>query len=185
MGPWLADTIRQCDGLTEMMSYWTFSDVFEEQGIVKTPFYGGFGLVAEGGIPKPGFDDFALLHTLGTERLPVAADDVLATRRNNGTLVIAAWNLVEPGATGADKTFVFDFKGVAANARVTVRRVNRTHGNTLDVWKKMGSPKYPTEAQVAALRKAAEMGPPQAEPLSGGQFTLTVPPMGLAVIEIH
>ena len=27
----------QCDGLTEMMSYWTFSDVFEEQGVVKRP----------------------------------------------------------------------------------------------------------------------------------------------------
>ncbi len=46
MGPWMADTIRQCDGLTTMMSYWTFSDVFEEQGVVKKPFYGGFGLVA-------------------------------------------------------------------------------------------------------------------------------------------
>lgn len=41
MGPFLADTIRQCDGLVETMSYWTFSDVFEEQGVVKTPFYGG------------------------------------------------------------------------------------------------------------------------------------------------
>ena len=38
MGPWLADTIRQCDGLVDMMSYWTFSDVFEEQGVVKTAF---------------------------------------------------------------------------------------------------------------------------------------------------
>jgi len=36
-----------------MMSYWTFSDVFEEQGVVKTPFYGGFGILAERGIPKP------------------------------------------------------------------------------------------------------------------------------------
>src|SRR5581483_556512 len=44
MGPWLADTIRQCDGSVEEMSYWTFSDVFEEQGVVKTPFYGGYGL---------------------------------------------------------------------------------------------------------------------------------------------
>ncbi|XWK70582.1 hypothetical protein RBB80_15130 [Tunturiibacter gelidiferens] len=32
MGPWLANNIRQCDGLTESMSYWSFSDVFEEQG---------------------------------------------------------------------------------------------------------------------------------------------------------
>jgi len=28
MGPWMADTIRQCDGLVDEMSYWTFSDVF-------------------------------------------------------------------------------------------------------------------------------------------------------------
>ena len=36
MGPWLADTIRRCDGLVEMLSYWTFSDVFEEQGVVRS-----------------------------------------------------------------------------------------------------------------------------------------------------
>src|SRR5205807_4838115 len=37
MGPWLAETVRQCDGLAQDMSYWTFSDVFEEGGVVKTP----------------------------------------------------------------------------------------------------------------------------------------------------
>ena len=36
MGPGMATTIAQCDGLTKMMSYWSFSDVFEEQGVVKT-----------------------------------------------------------------------------------------------------------------------------------------------------
>ncbi len=34
MGPWLAGTIAQCAGKVQMMSYWTFSDVFEEQGVV-------------------------------------------------------------------------------------------------------------------------------------------------------
>ena len=62
MGPWMADTIRQCDGLTDMMSYWTFSDVFEEQGVVKRPFYGGYGLIAEDGLPKPAFNAFKMLH---------------------------------------------------------------------------------------------------------------------------
>ncbi len=56
MGPWMADTIRQCDGLVDILAYWTFSDVFEEQGVVKTPFYGGFGLLAEDSIPKPAFN---------------------------------------------------------------------------------------------------------------------------------
>ena len=69
MGPWLATTIAQCDGLTQMMSYWTFSDVFEEQGVVKTPFYGGFGLIAAGNIPKPSFYAMELLHRLGEQRI--------------------------------------------------------------------------------------------------------------------
>ena len=60
MGPWLADHhhAARCDGLVDSMSYWTFSDVFEEQGVVKTPFYGGYGLVAVDGIPKPAFNAF-------------------------------------------------------------------------------------------------------------------------------
>ncbi len=85
MGPWLADTIRQCDGLVDMMSYWTFSDVFEEQGVVKRPFYGGFGLLAEDGIPKPAFAAFELLHHLGEERLAVDSDSALVTRRKDGS----------------------------------------------------------------------------------------------------
>jgi xylan 1,4-beta-xylosidase len=69
MGPWLADTIRQCDGLVDILSYWTFSDVFEEQGVVKQPFYGGYGLIAAGGLPKPSFNAFKLLHRLGDVRI--------------------------------------------------------------------------------------------------------------------
>src|SRR5580704_1103173 len=68
MGPWLANNIRLCDGLTTIMSYWTFSDVFEEQGVIKTPFYGGYGLIAEGGVPKAAFNAFAMLHRLGDQR---------------------------------------------------------------------------------------------------------------------
>ncbi|PMY44387.1 glycosyl hydrolase family 39, partial [Pseudomonas sp. GW456-L12] len=84
--------ISQCDGLTEGMSYWTFSDVFEEQGVVRTPFYGGFGILAENNIPKPAYNAFAMLHELGDRRLPVASDSVLATRRPDGALAIALWN---------------------------------------------------------------------------------------------
>ncbi len=184
MGPWLADTIRRCDGLADMMSYWTFSDVFEEQGVIKTPFYGGFGLLAEGGIPKPAFDAFELLHGLGTERLPVTAENVLATRRKDGTLVIAAWNLVEPGDAGADATVVFNLKGVAANARATIHRVDSAHGDTLAAWKKMGSPRYPAQAQIKALQIASAVGPPEVQPIRENKLGLRLPPMGLAVIEI-
>jgi xylan 1,4-beta-xylosidase len=185
MGPWLADTISRCDGMVNMMSYWTFSDVFEEQGIVKTPFYGGYGLVAEDGVPKPAFDAFALLHELGDTRLPAASDDVLATRRKDGTLVIAAWNLVEPGATGANKTITLDLKNIAAGAHAVIRRVDAEHGDTLDAWKKIGSPAYPSKAQIEALRKASETGAQETVQIAQHRLSLNLPPMGLAVVEVR
>ncbi len=70
VGPALANTIRECDGMVDMMSFWTFSDVFEEGGPIPEPFEGHFGLRAEGGINKPSYYDFALLHRLGDQRLP-------------------------------------------------------------------------------------------------------------------
>ena len=185
MGPWMADTIRKCNGKVDMMSYWTFSDVFEEQGPVKTPFYGGYGLIAEGGIPKPAFNVFAMLHELGVQRIAEPEDNVLVTRRDDGTLVIAAWNLVEQDATGPDKTITLDLKGVPPNARVSIRRSDAQHGDTLAAWDKMGKPRYPSLEQIAALKKASEPGPPEVRSLDGDHLTLTLPPRGLAVIEIQ
>jgi xylan 1,4-beta-xylosidase len=185
MGPWMADTIRQCDGKVQSMSYWTFSDVFEEQGVIKTPFYGGYGLIAERDIPKPAFLVFSLLHTLGSTRIPVAAKDVLATRRADGTLVIAAWNMAEPpGSTVADKTITLDLSGLRHGATATVRRVDAEHGDTLDAWKQMGSPAFPTLEQIAALKKIGTLAEPAPLPLDGDHLTVHLPSSGLAVIEV-
>ncbi len=185
MGPWLAETISQCAGKTKMMSYWTFSDVFEEQGVKKTPFYGGFGLVAEDGIPKPSYDAFMLLHELGTERLAAPVNEALVTRRADGTLVVAVWNMVEPGVKAPAKVVTLDLKNDAADSYAEVRRVDAQHGDTLAAWKRMGSPKYPTKAQIAVLRRASKPGEPEDILIRNHQLTLKVPPMGLAVVEIR
>jgi xylan 1,4-beta-xylosidase len=188
IGPWMAGTVSQCDGMVDMMSYWTFSDVFEEQGVIKTPFYGGYGLVAEDGIPKPAFYAFALLHKLGDRRIAEPQDDVLVTKRDDGSLAIAAWNLVAPSRTGVftgpAKTITFDLRGVADAAQATIERVDTAHGDTLAAWKKMGSPAYPTRAQIAALKQASAIGPPEAANISGHQLTVSIPAQGLALIDI-
>ena len=183
MGPWLAGTIRQCDGLVDMMSYWTFSDVFEEQGVVKQPFYGGFGLLAEDGIPKPAFAAFALLHQLGNERIAVDSDSVLATRKPDGTRVIAVWNYAPPGEAGPSRTIRLQFKGGPAK-RASISRVDDAHGDVHPAYEKMGSPRYPTPDQIGALRKAARLPAPETCDLQNGELTLTLPSHGLAVIEV-
>jgi xylan 1,4-beta-xylosidase len=185
MGPWLAETIRQCDGLVNIMSYWTFSDVFEEQGPVKQPFYGGYGLIAAGGIPKPAFDAFELLHRLGEERLASTNPDTLVTRHKDGSLTIALWNLIEPHTTGPDKSFHLDFRGVGPKATARISRVDARHGDVLAAYFKMGKPRYPTQAQIKELRQAAEPGRPGSETLQNDALTVSVPPDGLAVIEVR
>ncbi len=41
---------------------------------MKKPFYGGYGLIAAGSIPKPSFTAFRLLHELGDERIAIDSD---------------------------------------------------------------------------------------------------------------
>jgi xylan 1,4-beta-xylosidase len=183
MGPWLADTIRQCDGLVDEMSYWTFSDVFEEQGVVKTPFYGGFGLIAANDIPKPSFNAFKLLHGLGDQRLDINSDSALLTRRKDGSLVLAIWNYAPPEHIGAPKTVTVQFKNTKAK-QALVSLVDPDHGDVHKLYSQMGSPRYPTATQIQQLQKAAELPPPQSLPIRNHELTLTVPSYGLAVIQL-
>lgn len=183
MGPWLADTIRQCDGMTQMMSYWTFSDVFDEQGVVREPFYGGFGLIAAGGIPKPAFNAFKLLHELGDQRIEVKSDSALVTRKKDGTLVVAVWNYAPPGEDGPTKSVTLQFKDFDPK-QASVSIVDSTDGDSRTAYEKMGAPHYPTRDQIRELRKAAELAPPSAQAITDHRLTLTIPSHGLDVVEL-
>jgi xylan 1,4-beta-xylosidase len=184
MGPWLADTIRQCDGLADMLSYWTLSDVFEEQGVIKRPFYGGYGLIAEDGLPKPAFNAFKLLHRLGDRRVAVGSSSALVTRRDDGTWALAVWNLQPPGERGPSKAITIRIDG-AQHGQATISRLDPAHGSVLTAYEAMGRPDHPTGSQIAALRRAAELPAPETEPIDGGRITVTVPVHGLVLLEIR
>ena len=183
VGAALADDIRQCDGLVDILSYWTFDDVFEENGVVRQPFYGGFGTIAAGGIKKPSFYAYALLHKLGEERLANDAN-ILVTRRKGGTLVIAMWNAVDPDKKGAPETVTLRFNNIGSGSNATIHRVDATHGNVLTAYQAMGSPRYPTQKQITDLNHASELGPPQKTKLQNGEIRLEVPVNGLVVMEV-
>jgi len=106
------------------------------------------------------------------------------TRRKDGSLVIAAWNLFLPEETGSPKTVTLHFKGLAEakSARITI--VDQMHGSPLPAWEKMGRPVSPTHEQIKALRKSAALPASQTRPLINRSFTLTLQPQALALIEI-
>ena len=194
MGPWLANTIRQCDGLVSNMAYWSFSDVFEEQGVVRTPFYGGFGLVAADSIPKPSLNAFRALHKLGTQRIRLDSDSALATTGPNGRLALALWDYAPPDGTGPryamptrpagpSKVFTLTLQHVPANAPVEIWRIDDDHGNVIKAFNAMGRPPGDlTQQQIADLRAAGAMAAPEHTHLSHGRLELTVPAHGLAVV---
>ncbi len=120
VGPALANTVRQCDGLADMMSFWTFSDVFEEGGPDPEAVHVGmFGLRAKGGINKPSYYAFGLLHELGSERLTNAATDVIATKSANGG---DRGGRVEPRRSGSTAVGKDDRSGLPARAAQCARQ---------------------------------------------------------------
>ena len=194
MGPWLANNIRLCDGLTQSMAYWAFSDVFEEQGVVRTPFYGGFGLIAADHIPKPVFNVFNILHKLSDRRISLNSTSALATISPEGGIAMALYDYAEPTGEGdtytmppakprPGKTFSVEVRGIREDAPVEIFRVDRDHGNVLKAFDAMGRPPGDlTRDQVAILRTAAQLSPPEHLHLKHGMLDISVPPHGLAVV---
>ncbi len=196
MGPWLANTIRQVDGLAQSMDYWSFSDVFEEQGVVRTPFYGGFGIIAADNIPKPSFNAFTILHKLGTRRIAVASENALATTDRDGTLTFALWNYAAPGGEGAsytastapagpDRIYDVSVEHVAKGASVQLWRVDPTHANALAAFDRMGRPAGSlTRDQIRTLKEAATLSAPESAALQDGHLQVTIPAYGLVVVAV-
>jgi xylan 1,4-beta-xylosidase len=183
MAAWLAETIRRCDGLVQDMAYWTFSDVFEEAGVVQRPFYGGYGLLAAGHIPKPAFNAFALLHKLGEERYTNDLPGSLVSRRANGDVVVALWNYTDVGSVGVVRTVRLEVKNSHAR-KASLQVLDRTHGNSLTDYARMGSPRYPTQAQLLEMRAAAALPVPRVMALDGGALSLEIAPDGLVLVTI-
>jgi xylan 1,4-beta-xylosidase len=162
---------------------------------VRTPFYGGFGLIAEDRIEKPAFNAFAMLHRLGDVRLPLKSDSALATRRDDGTLVLALWNYAPPvGDTarytpgepkGEIRHFDVDVSHLAKGATATVWRVDEQHGNAIALFDRMGRPAFPSREQIEQLRAAGKMAAPQQLAVQDGRLSLDIPPQGLVVVELQ
>jgi xylan 1,4-beta-xylosidase len=185
VGPALANTVRQCDGKVEELSFWTFSDVFEEGGPSARPFSGQFGLRAKGGINKPSYYGYSLLHQLGDRRIASASKDVIVTKTKDGGLAIAAWNLVEPDQPGSAQTIEFSFQGFSEKANVTVQRVDDDHGNVLKRYAAMGKPLDPTSAQIEQLNHETTLPAPERLKLQNGQLKVQLSPNALLLITVE
>jgi xylan 1,4-beta-xylosidase len=185
VGPALANTIRECDGLVDMLSFWTFSDVFEEGGPLPKPFIGEFGLRAKGGINKPSYYSFGLLHQLGSLRIANESKNVIATKTADGDIALVAWNLVDPDQHGITRAMELTFRDVPSNAKVFLQSVDSDHGNVLKQYAAIGKPIYPTPDQVAQLNRETSLPAPKQSTLRNGVLELELTPNALVLVKIE
>ena len=107
--PFILEQLRHTE-LVKCMSYWTFTDVFEENGPVPRPFHGGFGLINYEGIRKPAFWAYKFLSMLGpTELHNNDASSYVCTDGKGGAQVLL-WDLTPPTDGGKISNQDYFFK---------------------------------------------------------------------------
>lgn len=88
---YILSKIKRCENLVDSMSYWVFSDIFEEPGPPKTHFHGGFGLLNVQGLKKPSFFAYKYLNKLGDLELQCEDEDAWICRNDKGVQLLF-WN---------------------------------------------------------------------------------------------
>ncbi|MGH9617938.1 MAG: GH39 family glycosyl hydrolase, partial [Acidobacteriaceae bacterium] len=186
----IVKTILEANGLVQGYSYWTFSDIFEENYFPSVPFQGGFGLMNIHGIAKPAYRAFQLLHQLGTEMFPVDGNHATVDAwfvRGDRFSTVTLTNFALPRHPIQTEQVSFSIKSAKQIDKTTVQRIDLEHANAKRRWQQLGEPEYLTAEAVEELNKASELND---EELSarhdGGTLNLDVqmPPQSVAAIRI-
>jgi xylan 1,4-beta-xylosidase len=184
----IVKTILEANGLVQGYSYWTFSDIFEENYFPSVPFHGGFGLLNIHGIAKPAYRAFQMLHDLGTEMLPVdghhqTVDAWLVRGERHATLVLT--NFALPRHPIETERVSFTLKSAHPITAASVQRIDLEHANAKRHWEQLGEPEYLSAATVDELKGLSQLGS-EPVPVKNGDGAATIdvsmPPQSVAAI---
>jgi xylan 1,4-beta-xylosidase len=102
--PYILSKLKATEGMVQGMSYWTYTDLFEEPGPPPTPFHGGFGLLNREGIPKPAYFAYKYLHAVHGNEIPLQDSQVFAAEEN-GNIAAVAWDYEQPEQKVSNRPF--------------------------------------------------------------------------------
>ena len=149
---------------------WSFE--FEDQ-----PWFYGFRDLATNGVDKPVLNVFRMFGMMKGNRVKLSSDhsydlrtavdssfrrsysDIngFACKAKDGATVML-WNYHDDDVKAPAENVKIQFKGITAK-KVLVHhyRIDDEYSNSYEAWKKMGSPKTPSNEQIAELEKAGQL----------------------------
>ncbi len=170
--PWILAKLRGTRGYAQAMSYWTYSDLFEEPGPPDAAFHGGFGLMTREGVRKPAWFAYKYLHALRGNEIPSSDEAVLAAAEGDRTTVLVwDWKSFEqptsnsvyfgkPIPATASRPVQLRLQGLKPGAyRVQVQRTGYKANDAYTAWLEMGSPKTLGTQQLKQLQALTDDKP--------------------------
>lgn len=181
---------------------WSFE--FEDQ-----PWFYGFRDLATNGVDKPVLNVFRLYGMMSGQRVDVSSSRmyelfsvrdsgvrkaktdigaIAAKDKNNATVMI--WNYHDDDLPGEEESVDLFVKALP-NRELTVHeyRIDAAHSNSYEVWKKMGSPQQPTEAQIKELETAGRLQKTSTKKMNADRSVLTIhtglPRQGIVFFKIE
>lgn len=188
---YIVKTILEARGQVQGYSYWTFSDIFEENYFPSVPFHGGFGLLTIYGIPKPAYRAYEILHRLGQDILPVQGQHPtvdLWVIHKSAILQVLLTNSALPEHPVKLELIKVQINHIARVKKAYVERIDDTHANAYASWIGMGKPGSLNPDQVHALELASAL---LEEPIlfkfenNSVSLEIELPPQGVALITIE
>lgn len=126
--PYILEKLKQSQGLVQGMSYWVYTDLFEEPGPPPTPFHGGFGLMTRDGVRKPAWFAYKYLHALQGKEIPTSDAQVWAAADADG-LAAVIWDFHQPEQKVSNKPFYSRLVPNAPSAPVSLQLAGLHPGN--------------------------------------------------------
>jgi xylan 1,4-beta-xylosidase len=171
----ILDKLKKIGTAADSMSYWVFSDIFEEAGPRFTPFHGGFGLLNYQDLCKPAFFAYQFLNRLGPIELSCTDESCYVTRDDDGNVAVLLWDftITSPEQGENNQTFYRRVqparsKGVAqlelaglppGHYTQRVYQVGYRVNDAYTLYLELGAPAQLTRAQVERLRAASDGRP--------------------------
>jgi len=175
--PYVLTKLKQAEGIAQAMSYWAYTDLFEEAGPPPTPFHGGFGLMNREGVRKPTWFAYKYLNQLAGREIPTT-DEYTWASVDGHRIAILVWDWQQPVQDTSNRPFYSRKLPPAHAAALSLRlrnlepgsyrfKVHRTgylSNDPLTAYIDMGLPAELSVVQLAALQ-AATMDQPERDTL--------------------
>ena len=170
---YILEKLKRSQGMVQGMSYWTYSDLFEEPGPPTASFEGGFGLMNREGIRKPAYFAYKYLHALTGRN--IALDDAHAMAAQDGAkTTVLVWDFTQKEQTLSNRSYfhqthpaelkapvhlLIEHLQPGARYCVDLQRVGYKANDAYTAYLEMGAPRDLSAAQVEQLQRLTEALP--------------------------